>query len=303
MNSSDSLPFFTVVIPTYNRPSYLREALISVLAQTFTNFEVIVVDDDPKESAQAVVESLEDKRLYYYKNDRQKGGAGTRNAGIFRSKGEWVAFLDDDDLWLPEKLERQYQKIRSADSDVGLVYSGHTKFDPETYRTIDTFVPKHEGWLYQQLLYKNVIGGLYSVVIRRDILERVGGLDERFSALQDADLYVRVSALCKTTFVKEPLVQVRDSKLGRITTNYSSKLQGNQLFWEKFRSDISKDKRLMHRAASRVFMFAVAQGNLKALARSALWTLAGLVLDIKNVGYVARFVAKTGIAKLTRGKV
>ena len=302
MNTS-AHPFFTVVIPTYNRPDYLREAISSVLNQTFEHFEIIVVDDNAEEPARPVVESFKDNRLHYCKNDHQKGGAGTRNAGIFRSKGEWIAFLDDDDLWLPEKLERQYQKIRETDNDVGLVYTGHTRFDPETYQPKQTFVPKHEGWLYQQLLYENVIGGLYSVVIRRDILERVEGLDERFPALQDADLYVRVAKLCKVAFVEEPLVQVRDSKLGRITTNYNSKLQGNQLFWEKYRADLSQDKRLTHRAASRVFMFAVPEGNLRALAASTPWTLAGLILDRKNIIRVARFVVRVGMTKLTRGKV
>ncbi len=299
---NSSLPFFSVVIPTYNRAELLAQAVQSVLNQTFNNFELIVVDDSPDGTARSVIEAFVDKRISYVKNNRGKGGAGTRNAGIFRSQGEWVAFLDDDDLWLPEKLERQYQKIQASDKEVGLVYSGHVKFESDSCYITGTFVPRHEGWLYEQLLYKNVIGGLYSVVIRRDVLEKLEGLDERFPALQDADLYVRIAKTHKITFVKDPLVRVRNSGT-RITTNYASKLRGNQLFWEKFETDLKKNKRLTHRAASRVFMFAFAQGNLRALVASAPWTFAGLIFDWQNLSYVLRFVMKAGINKLTRNKV
>lgn len=302
-NDPSPSPFFSVVIPTYNRAELLRQAVQSVLDQTFDNFELIIVDDGSSDTTSEVVAEFDDHRISFVLNDHGKGGAGTRNAGIIRSRGEWVAFLDDDDMWLPEKLERQYQKIQAADKDVGLVYSGHVKFKPDTCQITYTFVPQHEGWLYEHLLYKNVIGGLYSVVIKRGILEEVGSLDERFPALQDADLYVRVAKLCKVAFVKEPLVRVRKSETGRITTNYDSKLRGNQLFWKKFEVDIGKDKRLTHRAASRVFMFAFAQGDLRALAQSAPWTLAGFAFDRENITHVARFIARESIKKLTRGRV
>ena len=293
-------PFFTVVIPTYNRLEYLREAVASVLQQTYQNFELIVVDDNPDETARPVVKTFVDERLFYVKNDHNRGGAGTRNAGIFRSRGEWVAFLDDDDIWLPEKLERQYQKILELDKDVGLIYSGNTKFDAKTLQTVGTFIPTHEGWLYQQLLYKNVIGGLFSVAIRRDILDRLGGLDERFPALQDLELYTRVAKQYKVAFIAEPLVRVRTGSAGRITTNYHSKLVGSQLFWEKFKDDIAKSKLLKHRAASRVFKFAFASGDTRAVLACAPWVLTGLLIDRRNFGSVLRFMATMSFDRLMR---
>ena len=302
VNNSNPPPFFSVVIPTYNRADLLRQAVRSVLEQTFKDFELIVVDDGSTDGTPEVVSEFADERVKFIPNDRDKGGAGTRNAGIVRSRGEWVAFLDDDDLWLPEKLERQYQKIQASDDDVGLVYTGHAKFEFDVDQITQTFVPQHEGWLYEQLLYKNVIGGLYSVAIKREVLKEIGGFDERFPALQDADLYVRTARLCKIVFVAEPLVRVRNSGVGRITTNYESKLRGNQLFWEKFETDLKKDKRLTHRAASRVFMFAFAQGDVAALLRSAPWTFSGLIFDRNNLKQVVRFVAKAGIGKFARGR-
>ena len=99
------LPFFTVVIPTYNRSKLLKGAIQSVLKQTYENFELIVVDDASTDNTKNIVKSFYDNRIRYMMNYHAKGGAGARNAGIFIAKGKWVAFLDDDDIWLPEKLE------------------------------------------------------------------------------------------------------------------------------------------------------------------------------------------------------
>lgn len=292
-------PLFTVVIPTYNRPEYLRQAIESVLDQTFKNFELIVVDDAPDEAARQVVQAFGNERLRYVKNDRASGGAGTRNSGITRANGQWVAFLDDDDLWLPEKLERQAKQIASLDSDVALIYTGHTTFSSQSDKTY-TFVPKKAGQIYEDLLAWNVINGLYSVAIRRDVLEDLGGLDERFPALQDLELYVRIAKVHKVAFIEDPLVRVRNSGSGRITTNYANKLRGSQLFWEKFKSDIDQNAHLKHRAAARVFMFAFAEGRVGELLRSAPLTLAGLFFDWKSIKEVSRFIARMGVAKVTR---
>lgn len=290
-------PFFSVVIPTYNRPEYLREAIQSVVSQTFADFELIVVDDSPEETARPVIESFADVRLSYVTNDHSSGGAGTRNAGIERARGTWVAFLDDDDLWLPQKLERQAEKIAGSDDQVALVYTGHTTFRQGSGRTF-TFIPSKEGWIHEDLLAWNVINGFYSVAVRRDVLAKLGGLDERFPAMQDAELYVRVAKEHKVAFVADPLVRVRDSEGGRITTNYTNKLRGSQLFWEKFQTDISKSFYLRHRAAARVFMFAFVKGDLRELLRSTPLTLAGLFLDRKSFLYVSRFVARVSLDRL-----
>lgn len=292
-----SPPFFTVIIPTYNRPEYLRQAIQSVLDQTFEDFELLVIDDSPEETACPVAKGFKDERLKYLRNDQKSGGAGTRNAGITRAQGQWVAFLDDDDLWLPAKLERQAEQIENTDNDVALVYTGHTTFSSESEQT-HSFIPEKAGWIYEDLLAWNVIKGLYSVAIKRDVLNALGGLDERFPALQDLELYVRVAKSNKVAFIKEPLVRVRNSSSGRITTNYANKLRGSQLFREKFKDDINESLRLKHRAAARVFMFAFAEGKVREMFKSAPLTLVGLVRDLKSVKEVMRFVVRVSIANM-----
>jgi glycosyltransferase involved in cell wall biosynthesis len=285
-------PFFTVIIPTYRRPRMLEQAVESVLAQSFSDFELIVVDDDRDGSAREVMARFADPRLSYLVNDRGRGGAGTRNAGIFRARGRWVAFLDDDDVWLPEKLAAQYRKIAVGDETLVLVYTRYAVYDFDRREVVSVRHARKEGEIARDLLCSNHVGGLFSVAIRAEVLRDVGGLDERFPALQDAELYVRVARRGTVSFVDETLVWVRKDHADRITRNARSKLEGSRLFWRKYRAEISRDPRLVHRAAARVFTFAVASGDLKALLHALPWTLAGVLFDPGNLRSVGARLLK-----------
>lgn len=295
-------PFFSVVIPTYRRLALLPDALRSVAAQTIDDFEVLVVDDDPEMSAKSIVESFDALPIRYLPNDNARGGSGARNTGAFAATGQWVAFLDDDDSWLPHKLEAVKALINgAADPDLALVYSGHEKYDYEKSSVISTFTPQVRGRVLKELLYKNYVGGMSVAVVRRELLVRLEGLDARFLALQDMELYVRLAANGSVDFVPEPLVRIRSSARERITLDPQKKLQGAHLFAEKYHDLIVKDPRLHHRAASRVLTFAVAARRYDLAASALFWTLAGLVVDPANVTYVARAVARQLFAGPPRG--
>ena len=212
-------PFFSVVIPTYNRSELLKEAVHSIMDQSFEDFELLIVDDHSTDDTKNVVASFKDSRIKYIVNDRTKGGAGTRNAGIFRAKGHWVAFLDDDDVWLPNKLELQYKKIQEVDSAVGLIYSGSAAYDFTKMRVMSVCLPEKEGWVQKDLLYKNYVGTFSRVTIRADLLKKHGGLDERFEAVQDWELCVRIAGTCKIAFIKEILTYSRFSNKDRDSGN------------------------------------------------------------------------------------
>lgn len=283
-------PFFTVVVPTHRREGPLEEAIRSVLGQTDGELELLVVDDDPAESAARVVARFDDGRLTYLRNDRSPGGSGARNAGAFRGRGRWIAFLDDDDAWEPEKLARQRRRIEEGGPELGLVYTGHVKVETESGRIVSHFRPTHEGRLRRELLYRNLLGGLYSVAVRRDVFLEVGGLDESFPAMQDMEFYVRVAERAEIGCVPDPLVRVRVDGGPRISTDWRKKEQGARLFQAKFREDLRRDPVLRHRAASRVFQFAAAAGDAPTLLRATPWTLAGLWLDPANLPRVARAI-------------
>jgi glycosyltransferase involved in cell wall biosynthesis len=276
------MPFFSVIIPTYNRAEFLKEAIESVLCQTLQDFEVIIIDDHSGDDTKEVVTSFRDERIIYILNDRGRGGAGTRNAGIGRARGEWVAFLDDDDVWLPEKLDILYKKVQEVDQSVGLIYTGYAVYDFDKKVERNLFIPQKEGSMYKDLLYNNYIGALSSVAIRRDLLRIVGGFDQEFPGMQDVDLYVRIANISKVAFIKEKLVYMRRSNTDRISLDLQKKLKSSLLFWSKYKKIINKDLRLRQSAASRVFSYAIRQGNMKEALRNLPLTLSGLVLDISN---------------------
>jgi glycosyltransferase involved in cell wall biosynthesis len=284
-------PFFSVVIPTYNRAAMLQRAIRSVFNQTFGDFELIVVDDHSTDHTKAIVASFTDPRLRYVLNDRAKGGAGTRNAGIFRAKGEWVAFLDDDDMWLPEKLELQREKISEVDSQVGLIYTGNASYDFEADKPLYFVYPQKEGWLLNDLLYKNYVDAFSSVVIRADVLHQIGGFDERFPALQDLEMLVRAAEICKIAYVNQPLVRITRGCTDGISATAVKKLRGWSMFREKYWHLIRKDARLRHIADSRVFVFAIRAAHWSDAFRTLPWTLAGIVLDIRNILWIIRKLA------------
>ncbi|PJA63262.1 MAG: glycosyl transferase, partial [Candidatus Portnoybacteria bacterium CG_4_9_14_3_um_filter_44_9] len=113
----------SVIIPTCNRPDLLPRAIKSVLSQIYQDFEIIVVDDGDKRSAENVVRQFKDNRIKYIKHVERKGGAAARNTGIKAAQGEFIAFLDDDDEWLPKKLEIQMRQFENTPNDVGFCFS------------------------------------------------------------------------------------------------------------------------------------------------------------------------------------
>ena len=126
-----NMPKISVVIPTHNRASFLKKAIESVLRQSYTNLEVIIVDDNSTDNTKEVVNSYKDKRIKYIVHDKNKGGAVARNTGIIASTGDIVAFLDDDDEWLPEKIKKQMELFESKPF-VDLIYTAFYLIDSIT---------------------------------------------------------------------------------------------------------------------------------------------------------------------------
>jgi glycosyltransferase involved in cell wall biosynthesis len=292
-------PFFTVVIPTYNRQQLVREAIQSVLDQTFQDFELIVVDDHSTDQTRKVVGSFSDSRIDFILNNRGRGGAGTRNAGIFRARGEWIAFLDDDDVWHSNKLSLLYDKIVKLGETAGLIYTGYATYDFKNNVEIEAHLPEREGWIQNDILYKNYIGTFSAVAIRTDLLRKVGGLDEEFSALQDVELYARVTRLTKVAFIKEILSRIRLSNQDRITLAPEKKLESTILLWEKNRQLINRNIKLLQRAASRVLLYAIQTGEIAMIMKSLPLALMGLFVDIGNVYYTCRKILYFYYRKIT----
>src|SRR5712692_9764325 len=123
------MPKASVITPTYNRADFLRVAIASVLNQTFQDLEIIVVDDASSDRTAEVVRRFTDELIKYIRHDINKGGSAARNTGIKNSTGAYVAFLDDDDEWLPEKLGMQVDLLENSPAEVGGVYTSYMVID------------------------------------------------------------------------------------------------------------------------------------------------------------------------------
>jgi len=286
--ATETAPFFSVVVPTRNRNSFLADALRSVLSQTFRDFEVLVVDDGSAEDPEKVVRGFADPRVRYLRNARSPGACGARNTGILTARGEWVAFLDDDDWWLPQKLERTYHAIQDSPPEVGLIYTAYESYGDTTGRIWAQYRPGKEGQVLWDILYTNFIGCFSSVAVRKELLLQVGGLDEAYPAYQDTDLYVRIAQRAMVTYVDEVLVRARKGDYGRISQSLRRRLKGYELFWHKYQDLIRRNLKIRHRRAARLLLLRWAVGDVRPDLRLLPWVLIGPWVDPVNLVFWAR---------------
>jgi GT2 family glycosyltransferase len=204
----------SVIIPTYNYDRFLREAIDSVLAQTWPALEVIVVDDGSTDDTPRILADYGDRiRVIRQEN---LGASAARNTGIAAARGEWVAFLDSDDLWRPRKLECDAARI-AADPDLGIVHCGAEQFD-NTGKTLFVFLGGLEGWVAPDLLSldREVIAAPGSgLTVRKAAAEEVGGYDPRLEGSEDWDFCYRIACRYRAGLVPEVLARYRLHGSGR----------------------------------------------------------------------------------------
>ncbi len=221
----------SVIIPTYKRKKVMvKRAVESVLAQTYSNLEIIVVDDSPSNySGRSEIEamvaeiSIKDNRICYVRHEKNLGACAARNTGINHATGRYIAFLDDDDEWLREKLEMQVSLLKD---DVALVYCGRYIVN-ELKKA--TYVSKHvyySGKVFEKLLQSNFIGSTSFVLIKKECLDAVGYFNDSMESAQDYELWLRIAQKYSVDYVNKPLVKYYVHPEERITTNYSNKIRG-----------------------------------------------------------------------------
>lgn len=234
----------SIIIPTYNRAETLVRAIESVLQQSYTAYELIVVDDCSMDDTATVMERYShDNRVTYIKLEKNIGGAAARNVGINKSKGSFIAFQDSDDEWLPEKLQKQMQ-VFFDNPQVDVVFS---KIARITNGKISVF--PHENItgsknLHTKMLKSNYIG-TPSAVIKKNKLNEIGGFDSALPRLQDWDLFIRLSSKGVFYMIDQVLCNAylqEDS----ITKNSNALVKTIEIFNSKYKQDISaltkKDK-------------------------------------------------------------
>jgi len=200
-------PLVSVIVPARDRRDILPRALRSLLAQTYRDWEAVVIDDGSEDGTAEAARALGDPRLRIIRHNPGRGAAAARNTGIRATGGPIVAFLDSDDEWRPEKLRRQVEAFASAPAEVGLVYTATLRhFKGKTYEIPSPSVRKKEGDVFAAVLRGAYLVPTPAAAVRREALVRVGPFDETLPALEEWDLWIRLAKVCRFAHLPEPLV-------------------------------------------------------------------------------------------------
>lgn len=227
------MPKISVIIPAYNAMTYLPETMATVLKQTYTDFEVVVVNDGSTDNIEEWITQVGDRRVNLI-SQTNKGLAAARNKGIAYAQGEYLAFLDADDLWEPSKLEKQVS-VLEENSAVGLVYTWSALIDYTGQFTGRVFAYCAEGDAWQKLTEENIVGCGSVAMVRSSCLATVGTFDENLSSFnvnEDWDMWLRIAAKYPFKVIKEPLVYYRQH-LSNASKNWEAVEQSFRLVIEK----------------------------------------------------------------------
>jgi glycosyltransferase involved in cell wall biosynthesis len=240
-------PLVSVILSTRNRVDLLRGAVASVLGQSEPDLELIVVDDASSDDTERYLASLsaEDARVRVVRNPVPKGGAGARNEGMSLSRGKWIAFLDDDDEWMPTKLRRQLEMLHANGSAVACSCA-YVRRLPSGWSTVVT-VPSNAR--LEDLLIENRLGGASLCICSSVVLKSIGGFDERFRSAQDHDLWVRLIQVGTVVVCDESLVIYGAHGGRRVTNDQQAQYAGARRFYFKYRhlmNETLRRRRLSH---------------------------------------------------------
>lgn len=235
-------PLVGVIVPMYNASQTIDATLTSICAQTYRNLDIVVVDDgstdDSGKSAQMWAEREPRLRLLRQLNS---GVAAARNFGAANTPAEYLAFIDADDLWAPEKIEVQMRTLLNGESEFGLVYSWYALIDRADRVVSLKHQPTAEGWVLPDLLQTNLVGNGSSALVRRKAFERVGGFDQALrEGSEDIAIYLRIAERYEFRVIRRHLVGYRmlpnnmSSDFGRMVRSCEAVLSEYRLRYPQF---------------------------------------------------------------------
>lgn len=222
------MPKVSVIIPSYNSAQYIGEAIESVFAQTYRDFEIIVVDDGSIDDTKEVLSPYINRIVYLFQVNG--GVAKARNAGIRNAQGEYIAFLDADDVWFSEKLELQMKHLDSY-PDAVLVYSDYSAFDNNGKALRKRKKEKYAGNIFYQLIKENFIP-TSTVVMKKEYFNKIGSFDESIEIAEDWDLWLRIARRYSICYFDKPLMKYKIHN-DNMTNNIYKMLKNELLVLDK----------------------------------------------------------------------
>ncbi len=210
------MPVVSIIIPTYNRANWIAEAVESVLNQTFRDFELLVVDDGSTDETPEVLEPFFHQLIYIAQPNR--GVSAARNTGIKHARGDYLCFLDSDDLWKPRKLEIQLEEM-TRHPEFRMSYTDEVWIRRGRWANPKKRHQKYSGWIFENLLPLCIISPS-SVLIARSVFEEVGLFDESLPAGEDYDLWLRIGSRFPILFIPQKLIVKRGGHPGQLSQQF-----------------------------------------------------------------------------------
>lgn len=288
-------PLVSIIIPTYKRPLTLRRAISSCLNQTYSNIEIIVIDDNNSgDEYRSETESLmkiyeNNNKVKYIKHEKNMNGSAARNTGIRVSKGKYVAFLDDDDEFLSNKIQNQVEKMEVLDATWGACYTGYRKEKDGIILEVGT--EKREGNLKKEALMRTLyISGGSNLLVRKSVIEEINGFNESFKRNQDLEFLVRILDKYKLAYVDGcSLIIHFDSRITNITPEYMRKI--DELYIELFKSEIDgmseKDKKDFYTMTDLdMFKLLIQNKKLTESIKHVISKKINIILLVKYITYI-----------------
>lgn len=214
----------SVIIPTYNRMGVLERSVQSVLSQTYTDFELLIIDDASTDATEEYIRGLEDERIRYYRNEANIGPAASRNRGVSLALGEYLAFQDSDDEWMPDKLQKMVELLENTDEKVGMAY--HEMLEARGGEDVipSRAIPSESkgGAVYAYMLLYPLIG-VPATLIKKSCFEACGGFDAHMQCFEDYEFFLRVAGRYEILFLQEALILIHDTP-GSVNKRYREKI-------------------------------------------------------------------------------
>jgi glycosyltransferase involved in cell wall biosynthesis len=252
------MPLISVIIPAYNAERTLLETVDSVQNQTLADIEIIIINDGSTDRTWKAIENLSDSRIkaFSYENG---GVAVARNRGIAQATGEFMAFIDADDLWTPDKLELQLAALQQH-PEAGVAYSWNYFYYEQTGERIPGHVANFEGDVYAPLLQENFIANGSNPLIRRQAIDQIGGFDPTFPHCADWDFYLRLAAHWQFVRVPQHHVLYRQSSHSMSSTKVNEIEQQCLAMLEKtYQVAPAKYQTLKHKSLSWIYEYCTQQ--------------------------------------------
>lgn len=242
-------PLVSIILPTRNRAYVLRQTLDGILAQTFGDWELIVIDDGSTDETRELIAAYADPRFFYFRNESALGAAKARNQALAKARGEFIAFQDAGDDWRPEKLALQVERMRASTPDVGMVYTSITHLYLDGTRKMSpapTFRPGDEE-TYRRALGLEIMGiDIPACLFRASAIEACGGFDEALGRWIDLELFMRLAKSHRFDHVEGMLTLCYERPEG-ISKNVDALMAAHERILAKYADDLSPEQRVAHR--------------------------------------------------------